>query len=407
MRLGRASVGALSFLGQIGARGDARTTLERLSHTLEQHDLRAADLLRLRIFTADLAAQADIERALEELLPRQSWPAITIVELPPGAESARNALSLDAIAAPEAHLARQPIGAVAHRRGDPHPRDEEPGRPEAVRYGPWVFVGAVVGASSRELTLPQRIEAQSESLFARMERLLHAADAQLGDIVKVGGWLSFPMGDYGPLGGVRSGLLARHGLLPASGAVQVGSGAGEGEPLLSFDAIAFAPAYAPRGGTGSSDGAGAARGSPAEHRELSPRPSDTVKPSPLASYYATARRADGYVFTCGEIPRIGGRAREQAEDVYEQLASHLGEYGATPSDVVHQTVFVRHLGDIPEIGAAASAFCGSRTPTTFVPVADMGFRPGVDVEIELIAEPRDGEREVGSRGDARRARDAR
>jgi enamine deaminase RidA (YjgF/YER057c/UK114 family) len=243
-----------------------------------------------------------------------------------------------------------------------------------------------------------------------MERLLRAADASLGDVVKVGGWLTFPMGGYGPLGEVRSRLLTRHGLLPASGAVQVGRVSGEDEPLLSFEAIAFAP----RGGSGSKDGPGAARGPDgahgpgaarrpgaahgpdakhgpdAEQRELPPWPSGLAKPSPLAAYYATAREAGGYVFTCGEIPRVRAGARQQADDVYEQLGSHLGEHGASPSDVVHQTVFVRSREDIPVLKSAASAFCGARTPTTFIPAADMGFRPGVDVEIELIARPSSG-----------------
>jgi enamine deaminase RidA (YjgF/YER057c/UK114 family) len=400
MRLERSSAGELFFLGQIGAGGDARATLERLDRELEQCGLRPADLLRLRIFVTNLDTEAEIERALEELLPRQSWPALTIVELPPGAGGPRDALSLDAIAAPEAHLAQQPIGAMARCRSEAHRGDEERGRPEAVRYGPWVFVGAVAGENSYAPSLPRRIEAQSESLFARMERLLHAADAGLGDVIKVGGWLTFPMSGYVPLGEVRSRLVARHGLLPASGAVQVGRVAGEDEPLLSFEAIAFAP----QGETDAKDGPGAARRPGAEQRELSPWPSGLAKPSPLAAYYATARESGGYVFTCGEIPRVRAGTRQQADDVYEQLGSHLREHGASPSDVVHQTVFVRSRGDIPAVKSAASAFCGSRTPTTFIPAADMGFRPGVDVEIELIARP--SSRAWGVGGDARRGHDA-
>jgi enamine deaminase RidA (YjgF/YER057c/UK114 family) len=305
-----------------------------------------------------------------------------MVEVAAGGRNSQSALSLDAIAAPEAGLKREPV--------------EERGRPMAVRYGPWVFVGAVTGESPRALARAQRIEAQSESLFARTERLLDAAGARLGDIVKVEGWLTFPMSEYGPLGEVRSRLLARHGLLPASAAVQVRRVAGPDEPLLSFEAIAFAPKGAPR----SSHASGAARSlRPAEATPGRGTSMDRPRRSPLAAYYATARRAAGYVFTCGEIPRVRSSARRQADDVYGQLRSYLDEHGAGPSDVVHQTVFLRNESDLPAVKAAERAFRGSRIPTTVLPATDMGFRPGVDVEIELIAETR--EQGVRREGDAR------
>lgn len=377
--MGAGRVGKLVFLGQIGVRGHTRTTLRRLGQALAQHGLRLEDLLRLRIFVVDLGAQAEIERALEELLPRDSWPAITIVELSPRDDQA--VLSLDAIAAPDAHLAQRQIGPLEHDRA------KERCRPEAVRYGPWVFVGAVVGESSLALSFPQRIEAQARSLFAQIEKLLRATGAGLGDVIDVGGWLTFPMSRYEPLGAVRSQMLAEHGLLPASAAVQVGRVAGDGEPLLSFEAIAFAP----HGDTASSVTSDAVR-SPlvTDQHKPSQQVRHLARTSPLAAYYATARHAGGYVFTCGEIPRTRtGYAQEQVGDVYEQLRSHLAEHDADPSGVVHQTVFVRNREDIPAVQAAGRAFCGSETPTTLIQAADMGFRPGVDVEIKLVAKSRE------------------
>jgi 2-iminobutanoate/2-iminopropanoate deaminase len=377
--VGAGSVEKLVFLGQIGAGGDARATLRHLGQALARRALQPEDLLRLRIFVVDLGAQAEIERTLEELLPRSSWPAMTIVELPADTSGPRDAVFLDAIAAPAVPttcISREPPGSVEREQG------EERWSPRAVRYGPWVFVGALVGASPRARSLSQRIDAQSRSLFARMEQLLRAAGAELGDVVKVGGWLSFPMCEYKPLGEVRSQLLARR-LLPASAAVQIGRVAGESEPLLSFEAIAYAP-------QGEMDQSHAAirSSSVVDRRKTSSRVRGMAKPSPLAEYYATARHAGGYVFTCGEIPRTpaGTHVRKQAGDVYEQLGVHLGEYGANPADVVHQTVFVRNREDIPEVQAAGRAFRGSQIPTTIIHAADMGFRHGVDVEVELIAE---------------------
>jgi 2-iminobutanoate/2-iminopropanoate deaminase len=383
--VGAGRVGELVFLGQIGRHKHARATLERLGQALAQQDLRLEDLLRLRIFVADLNAEPEIEQALEKLLPRHRWPAITLVEMPACARSPRGALSFDAIASGDPHLSRQPIGSLEPRRG------EEQRRPAAVRYGPWVFVGAVVGESQHRHPLLQRIESESQSLFARMERLLHTAGASLADVVKVGGWLTFPMSGYEPLGEVRSELLAQ-GLMPASAAVQMGRLPGAGKPLLSFEAIAFAPV----GEAASSEDSDAGCAIPiAKRSKPLHRLSDLTRPSSLAAYYATARRAGDYVFTCGEIPRSRASVGEQASDVYEQLSSHLQEHGASPSDTVHQTVFVRNRKDISALKAAIRPFCDSQIPATVIPAADMGFRPGVDVEIELIAESQ--ERESGER----------
>jgi 2-iminobutanoate/2-iminopropanoate deaminase len=380
--VGAGGVAPLVFLSDSGPHA-----LERVRQQLAQRDLRLADLLRLRLFTADRANAADIEQALERLLPRREWPAITIVELPGGDGQAQ---ALDAVAAPRAHEQRTAAGdrndnlpgAMRGLNRRPEAASDRHNRPEAVRFGPWVFVGALTGSSSTGLPLGERIDLESRNLFARMERVLHAAGAELRDVVKVGGWLRFPMSEYEPLGKVRNELLEQCGLFPASAAVQVGAIAGDRaaldervqhpneeppggvehpneEPLLAFEAIAFAP------------------------QEGLPR----ARASPLAPYYATARRAGGYVFTCGEIPRQAAPVSRQVIDVCEQLVNHLCEHGASPADVVHQTLFVRRSEDVPAIEREMRAFLGpANTPTTVVPAADLGFRSGVDVEIELVAE---------------------
>ncbi len=130
------------------------------------------------------------------------------------------------------------------------------------------------------------------------------------------------------------------------------------------------------------------------------------------------------MFTSGEVPDGRGSPAEQAHEIYERLRAHLAAHGATPADVLQQTVFVRASEDGRDsitTGAsfgsssddddgtaaeaiateAARAFYGVEAalpPTTVLPVADFGFQPGCTVEIELVARATAGD---GRAGDAR------
>jgi enamine deaminase RidA (YjgF/YER057c/UK114 family) len=272
---------------------------------------------------------------------------MSIVELPPSnAVKPSVTVTLDAVAA---------AGAREGRRVGPH----------SVRFGPWVFLGAVPAADPR-------------ALFAQMDEHLREQGVRLRDVVKVDGWLTFPMADYGPLGEARSALISEAGLLPASAAVQVGR-VGSGGERLAFEAIAFAP-------------------------EDHDRESQHEAISRLADFYVDARAAGGYVFTSGEVPDGRGSPAEQAREIYERLRAHLAAHGATPADVLQQTVFVRAGKDAQSsaiVTEAARAFYGAGAtppPTTLLPVADFGFRPGCAVEIELIARATAAD---GRAGDAR------
>ena len=362
---------SLAFLSHSG-----QDAVEQLHGELARRSLGLNDLLRLRLFAGERAALIAMVGELERLLPRSQWPALSAVELV-GDRTATPAL--DAIAAPRAHETR-----VAVRADDTHARAPARAReaPEAIRFGPWLFVGAVAAQSPRAVGMPERIEIESHELFGRIEQLLQAGGTELRHVVKVGGWLSFSIADYEPLGKVRSELLERSGLLPASAAVQTGPifdladggeevvgqevGSSGAAPLLSFEAIAFVPQRMPP---------------EPPRQELAP-----AVPSPLAPYYASVRRAGDYVFTCGEIPREPAPVDREVGDICEQLHVHLAEHGALPQDVVQQTVFVRHAEDASVVERELAALLGTNeVPTTVVPALDMGFRPGVNVEIETIA----------------------
>jgi len=236
--------GELRFIGQIAPDpsvgeeivAQARSVLSRLTLALTDRGLALEDLLRLRLFVRDLDELPKIEAALDARVGSRR-PALSIVELPGDPAEPGVALTLDAVAAP---------GAGEQRRLLPH----------SARLGPWVFLGAVTAPDPRrELPRERRILLESRALFAHVEELLHEQGAKLCDIVKVGGWLTFPMRDYGQLGETRSALVGEAGLLPASAAVQVARVGREGE-LLAFEAIAYAPED--RGGHADSE-------SPSEH----------------------------------------------------------------------------------------------------------------------------------------------
>ncbi len=374
----------LLFIGQIApdlsagedVAAQARSVLSRLTAALAGRGLVLDDLLRLRLFVRDLGELPAIEEAIDAHVGSRR-PALSVVELPADPAERGVTVMLDAVAAPNAHVLRRL-------------------RPHSVRFGPWVFLGAVTAAQSRhEIPRERRLLHESRALFAHVEEQLREQGARLRDVVKVGGWLTFPMGDYGPLGETRSALVGEAGLLPASAAVQVGR-VGRGSERLAFEAIAFVPEDCGRDDAGGED--------PDKHGGEDQRAGEAhpahEATSRLADFYVDARAAGGYVFTSGEVPDGRGSLAEQAREVYERLRAHLAAHGATPADVLQQTVFVRAAedgkrGDAVADGAvvseAARAFYGASTtttrlpPTTLLPVADFGFRPGCDVEVELVA----------------------
>jgi enamine deaminase RidA (YjgF/YER057c/UK114 family) len=357
----------LLFTGQIApdaalsgrpAAEQTHSALSRLEQALGERRLALDDLLKLRLFVRDLGEVPGLEEAIDAHVGPQR-PAVSVIELPADAAEPGTAVTLDAVAAPEAR-ARRRLGT------------------QSARLGPWVFLGAAAAADPR-------------ALFAHIEERLREQGARLRDVVKVEGWLTFPMSDYGPLGETRSALVGEAGLLPASAAVQVGR-VGSGGERLAFEAIAFVPEDRGRDADGGDPGERGAE----DQRTDEAHPTHEAT-SRLADFYVDARSAGGYVFTSGEVPDGRGSPAEQAREIYERLRAHLAAHGATPADVLQQTVFVRaaedgHSNNAVANGAvvtdAARAFYGAHAtlpPTTLLPVADFGFRPGCAVEIELVA----------------------
>ena len=111
---------------------------------------------------------------------------------------------------------------------------------------------------------------------------------------------------------------------------------------------------------------------------------------PPAGAYVHAVVHDGVVYCAGQVgiePSTGivpDGVGPQTRQALSNLAAVLAAVGSDFDHVVKATVYLRDSGMFSEMDAAFSeAFGATRPARTTIPGID--FRPGVDVEIDLIA----------------------
>ena len=111
---------------------------------------------------------------------------------------------------------------------------------------------------------------------------------------------------------------------------------------------------------------------------------------PPAGAYVHAVVHDGTVYCAGQVgidPSSGTvpvGVGPQTTQALSNLAAVLAAAGSDFEHVLKATVYVRDAGMFSEMDAAyAEAFGAARPARTTIP--GVGFRPGVDVEIDLIA----------------------
>ncbi len=107
--------------------------------------------------------------------------------------------------------------------------------------------------------------------------------------------------------------------------------------------------------------------------------------------YAQAVRANGFLFTAGQIPLdpvtmevVAGDVAAQTTQVLHNLAAVLDEAGATWAQVVKTTVFLRDMADFAAMNGVYTAVLGDARPARST-VAVAGLPRDVRVEIELVA----------------------
>ncbi|MEO7996743.1 MAG: RidA family protein [Gemmatimonadaceae bacterium] len=107
--------------------------------------------------------------------------------------------------------------------------------------------------------------------------------------------------------------------------------------------------------------------------------------------YSQAISANGFLFTAGQIALdpvtmeiVTGDVAAQSEQVLKNLTAVLSAAGASWSDVVKTTVFLRDMADFAAMNAVYSRVLGDSRPARST-VAVAGLPRDVRVEIELVA----------------------
>jgi len=107
--------------------------------------------------------------------------------------------------------------------------------------------------------------------------------------------------------------------------------------------------------------------------------------------YAQAVKANGFLFTAGQIPLhpvsmeiVEGDVAAQTEQVLANLSAVLAEAGVTWNDVVKTTCFLRTMDDFVAFNTVYARVLGDARPARST-VAVAGLPRNVSVEVELVA----------------------
>lgn len=107
--------------------------------------------------------------------------------------------------------------------------------------------------------------------------------------------------------------------------------------------------------------------------------------------YAQAIRANGFVYTAGQIaigPESGeiveGGIQAQTRQVFANLAAVLQAAGTSLDQAIKATVFLRYMSDFAAMNEVYAEYLGSATPARST-VAVGELPRGALVEIDLVA----------------------
>ena len=107
--------------------------------------------------------------------------------------------------------------------------------------------------------------------------------------------------------------------------------------------------------------------------------------------YAQAIKANGFIYTAGQIPIdpktgnfVEGGIAAQTRQVLENLKAVLAAAGSSLDQVVKATVFLKNLTDFPAMNEVYGEYLGNAKPArSTVAVAELPR--GALVEIDLVA----------------------
>jgi 2-iminobutanoate/2-iminopropanoate deaminase len=107
--------------------------------------------------------------------------------------------------------------------------------------------------------------------------------------------------------------------------------------------------------------------------------------------YAQAIKANGFIYTAGQVPIdpktgnfVEGGINEQTRQVLENLKAVLAAAASSLDQVVKATVFLKNMADFPAMNEIYGEYFGSAKPArSTVAVAELPR--GALVEIDLVA----------------------
>ena len=107
--------------------------------------------------------------------------------------------------------------------------------------------------------------------------------------------------------------------------------------------------------------------------------------------YAQAIKANGFIYTAGQIPIdpktgnfVEGGIAAQTRQVLENLKAVLAAAGSSLDQVVKATVFLKNLTDFPAMNEVYGEYLGNAKPARST-VAVSELPRGALVEIDLVA----------------------
>jgi enamine deaminase RidA (YjgF/YER057c/UK114 family) len=101
--------------------------------------------------------------------------------------------------------------------------------------------------------------------------------------------------------------------------------------------------------------------------------------------YAQAVRTGNTLYISGTVSP-GATMAEQAEGVYRRLRATLDRFGASPSDIVKETVYTRDVDAFAAVIAIRMRFLAGHTPAaTWVQIQRL-LMPEALVEVEMIVD---------------------
>lgn len=107
--------------------------------------------------------------------------------------------------------------------------------------------------------------------------------------------------------------------------------------------------------------------------------------------YSTATTHDGVCYLSGVIPvdpatgdLAGAEIGAQARQVFDNIATILGEMGLSPASILKTTVFLTDLGDFAEVNGIYAEYFGPDYPARSC-VQVSALPKGAKIEVEAIA----------------------